>query len=186
MSDLVPIKVKIGLKANGHAKYPDWRKLQIVKDNPDYIPGRTGGGCSWVYDKKYGHAENGPDSPVGMQWGLLFVEETFALQAVAEFPDEVTIISELEAEDFWNNRSRAHLPEFKHDTEELQGLQAELGLKKEVGQDITEVKQRIVKALDPDDSSPGVRRTPGKTLAQAKIDLGISLKKGAMGGIIIS
>jgi hypothetical protein len=31
--EMVPIKIKIGLKANGNAAYPDFNQLQIVKDS---------------------------------------------------------------------------------------------------------------------------------------------------------
>ena len=128
---LVPIKVKIGLRANGHADHPDWYRVPCYASKGAKV-------CmpySWHYDKSSGHAEDTPDSPFGQQFGMLLVTREFADQAKVEFPDLITEMTEAEAKDFWDNKAHAHVPENKVNSEELVGLQTELALHREMGSD---------------------------------------------------
>lgn len=173
--DLVPIKVKIGLKKNGWADYPDWKKIAcyVEKGAKVCMP------YSWHYDKTSGHATDTLDSPFGQQWGMLLVTREFADAAKLEFPTLVTEMTETEAKDFWDNKAYAHLPVNKVDSEELTGLQAELELHKEMGSDqatIDAVKVRIAKALDPDDSASGVRKNKEKYYDDAKTVKGFTME----------
>jgi len=169
--DLVPIKVKIGLRSNGHADHPDWYKLPLAQEMEPATQMSDG----WHYDKKFGHKESGPDSPIGMQWGLLLATPRFAKEAKEIFPDLIIELTEAEAEDFWNTRVTAHIAENKADVNTLQALQVELALRKELGQDVEALKLKIIKALDPDDDEPGLKKNKRKIFTDAKSDLDITI-----------
>lgn len=157
--DLVPIKVKIGLRANGHADHPDWELLPLARSSSvkSHMP------HGWVYDKSCGHQESGPGSPLGMQWGALLVSADFAEQAKSQFPALITELTEAEFETFYNEKSRAHMPTERIDTDRLVGLKAQRDLLIAIEQSTTAIDAEILKALDPDDDTPGVKRQKGKT-----------------------
>ena len=169
--NLVPIKVKIGLRPNGHADHPDWYKLPLAKN----IEPATQMSSGWHYDKTSGHKESSLNSPFGMQWGLLFVTPLFAKEAKEVFPDLITELTEIEAKDFWNNKCTAHIPENKIDVNILQAFQVELSLRKELNQDVIELKTKIIKALDPNDSEPGIKKNKQKMFKDAKQVLDITV-----------
>jgi len=173
MDTLVPLKVKIGLRANGHADHPDWQKLPLAltEDPAQHMV------ISWKYDNTSGHQEETPDSPRGMQWGMIMVTQQFATEALTTFPDLVTVMTEAEAESFWENKHTVDIPENKSNNEVLQALQTELSLKESLEQDTTELKAKIAKAINPDDTEPGVKKNPLKTWTDAKSNLGIEIKK---------
>ena len=182
MNELVAIKVKIGLRPNKHADHPDWHKLPLAKEMDPASQMSDG----WHYDKSCGHADAGADSPVGMQWGLLFVTERFADEALVVFPKLITILDPAEAEDFYDNRCTAHMPENKVDINALQGLQAELSLRESLGAgspymeaEIVALKSKIAKALDPNDNECGLKKNEHKHFCDYKVkkDLGLKDKK---------
>ncbi len=172
--DLVPIKVKIGLRPNGHADHPDWHKLPLAVD----VEPKTQMSNGWHYDKQCGHKESCLDSPFGIQWGMLFVTPVFAKEAKEIFPDLIVELTEVEAENFWNSKVTAHLPENKVDINILQALHIELLLKKELDSNPTTLnilKDKIAKAINPDDIEPGIRKNKQKNFADAKQVLDITL-----------
>lgn len=176
--DLTPIKVKIGLRANGHADHPQWTLLPMIKKQEDEKQYMS---ISWIYDKSCGHTEarienNEWDSPVGMQWGCLLVTDEFAKEAIATFPDLVTEITEVEFEDFYNNKSRSHMSENNCNVDILEGLKLEYDLKLINNEDVTDIKQRIAKAIDPNDSEPGIIKNKDKVWADKKVLIGVSIK----------
>ncbi len=178
--ELVPIKVKIGLRRvrirgtnnfRREADHPDWKQVALPAngehingdgtDPDDYVLG------SWHYDKTSGHQENnGTDSPLGMQWGMRLVTPQFAVNAVAAFPNIISIMTEAEAQDFYDTRCYAHMPEARVEGTMLQDLKAELELREELGEDTSNLRNKIRKALDPDDPEPGMRRQRGKFWTQ--------------------
>ena len=179
--DLVPIKVKIRLRANGHADHPNWTLLPMIHSESEAATCMPYG---WVYDKDCGHKEeriegNAWDSPFGMQWGCLLVTDEFAQEAKATFPSLVTEITEKEFEDFYNTKARAHMSENNYNTEILQGLKLEHDLKAINNEDLIDVKARIAKAVDPEDSSPGIIKNKDKTWSLAKVKLGAKVKSKA-------
>ena len=161
--NLVPLKVKIGLRENGHADHPDWTKLpSIGNDNT-----RAHAPFSWMYDKICGHEEirEGAgtwDSPRGMQWGVFLCKRAFADEALATFPDTITELTEVEFEDFYDNYHKGKAPEFQFDNTVLESLKLERELKITTGVDTANVDVRIAKALDPDDSTLGKVRSINK------------------------
>ncbi len=170
--NLVPIKVKIGLRPNGHADHPDWSKLPLAQTE-DHATHMFHG---WQYDKTSGHQESTSDSPHGMQWGAVLVTQQFATEAVATFPALVSVMTEAEFEIFWDEKVHAHMPAESVNVEALQGLRAERDLLVGLGGDTTEVEGHIIRALDPDDSMPGKRRNLLKTWRDAKVHLGAIIK----------
>lgn len=176
--DLIPIKVKIGLRSNGHADHPQWTLLPMINNEEEqkqHIP------FGWIYDKSCGHAEsrienNSWDSPVGMQWGCLLVTNQFAQEAIATFPHLVTEIDEVEFADFYDKKSRAHMSENDYNIQVLEGLKLEHDLKLINNEDLTEVKQRIAKAVDKNDLSPGIVKNNEKTWTDKKVKLDVTIK----------
>ena len=175
-NELVALKIKIGLKKEG-AKYPNFNSLRIIEEagiDWCYYVDRVGPG--WMYDKKYGHKEEGVDSPKGMQWGVLLVPDEFAQQAIAAFPDDVSIIDETELESFHDSRVTEHLPDTETDDSILNTLKLELEYNKAADIDTTEIRNKIAKALDPDDAEPGVTRNKKKKWIDRKTEENIVIK----------
>lgn len=169
--NLVPIKVKIGLRANGQADHPDWYQLPLAET----VEPATLMSSGWHYDKSCGHKENRVDSPIGMQWGMLLVTPLFAQEALTVFPELVFEMNEVEAEDFWENKHTVQAQENKADTNILQALESELALRTALEQDVTDLKVKIVKALDPNDVEPGLKKNHMKKFVDAKQVLDINV-----------
>jgi len=174
--NLVPIKVKIGLRSNGHADHPDWYKLPLAKEvNP-----ASEMFFGWKYDKTSGHKETSFDSPHGMQWGMVFVTPRFAREAKQIFPELITELTEVEAEVFWNEKAYAHVPENKVDVNLLQALKAEVDLYNAFGLDGgLALQDKVTKALDPNNPKPGIRKNKDKYFQDAKISLGFNVVTSA-------
>ena len=172
----VAIKVKIGLRPNGHADHPLWAILPMVQGG---ITPESQIIVDWKYDKCCGHKEdNGGDSPAGMQWGMVIVTEQFANEALVAYPSTITKMTEAEAKAFWNNKACAHIPKDKVYSKALSDFNAELALKKAVGQNTASLEARIIKALDRnDDSEQGVHKNKGKDFDDAKTHHGFTIKK---------
>jgi len=176
----IPIKVKIGLRPNGHADHPNWLLLPLA----------SGGGnreakealvsdeqiVKWAYDKSSGHDEETVDSPIGVQFGMMVVTQKFADEAVIEFPSLITVLTEGQARIFWETKATAHMPENKLDSDVLQGLKAQRDLMVDLGQNTATLDIVILKALDPDDTEPGVRKGGRKSWNDAKNKLGFGIK----------
>lgn len=173
MKDLVPLKVRIGLKENGHAKYPAFNELQVVKDSGmDWSYYVDMYGDSWKYDSKYGHKEEGPDSPQGMQWGVLLVPQEFADQAVAAFGDVCNVIDEVAIEDFYNTRVTVRLS----DTIIDKGAFEVFEIKEKLGVTLSSEEEIAkAKALDIEDETPGLRKNKDKYWADYKQKAGINI-----------
>jgi len=154
---VVPIKVKVGATLDNRPKFPDWQMLPLAEKKSPVEEMFF----EWMFDKT-GYKENTSDSPYGMQWAIRLVSERFAKQAAEAFPHEIFVLTEEELRKFWNEKITAHLPDQIHDADELVALNARLSLMKLMEEDETEVRERIEKALDPDDLSLGVRKHPFK------------------------
>ncbi|MBT6504446.1 MAG: hypothetical protein HOK67_31625 [Deltaproteobacteria bacterium] len=174
----VGIKVKIGLRANGHADHPNWGLLPMVKGGTTPESQQI---VKWKYDKTSGHDDdNGDDSPVGMQWGMMIVTEQFANEAVATFPPGiVTIMTEAEAEAFWDDKAHTHVSENQMNSQLLSDLNTELQLHINAGSPpstINALKVKAKKALNPNDKEPGIKKHKHKKLADAKGHFGFTIK----------
>jgi len=179
---VVPIRVKIGLRSNGHADHPDWTSLPLAQEpGPGDAEAKVRAHqiVKWKYDKTSGHEDDTPESPRGMQFGMMCVSEQFVTEAEAAFPTLVTRMTEAEAEDFWDNKAHAHLDELRRNIELLNGLKLELDLLIAAGSmpaaRITALKDKIRNAIDPDHIEPGLKRNEMKRWATAKGALGITV-----------
>jgi len=167
----VAIKVRIGLEANGHAAYPDFNRLDaVVRDSMDWsiFVDKHGG---WHYDQVAGHADDDPaeSSPIGTQWGMLVVPEVFADAAVALFPNNVTILNDVDAGTFYDTRGHVRDSAIRENLEILQGIK----VKRDLG--IAEDPQDR-DALDPNHPAAGRRRNKLKTWADFKTNRGITMR----------
>ena len=170
---LVRIRVKIGLRANGHADHPDWSKVPMCFTSDDmrkYCP------QSWLYDKVSGHQTETLDSPIGQQFGYLLGTRAFVDQAIATFPELITELTEAEFETIFNTRVMGHIPENKYDQQVLAGLQIELSLKEAIAQDTTALKVKIAKAIDPEDAEAGIKKNKEKKWSDFKVNKGIEIE----------
>ena len=177
MADLVPIRVKIGLRPNGHADHPNWTQLPLINEDRDvrqYAP------FGWMYDKASGHAEKraaGPwASPIGEQWGCLLVTRAFADEALVALPLIVSEINEQQLQIFYDDLLMQHLPENDYDIQALQGLQLELELTEKLGKSTNALKAKIAKAIDTDnEDEPGIKKNKNKKWADFKVAKGINI-----------
>jgi len=170
---LVPLKVKIGLKnENGHTvhAFPSFNDIAPnLRDNLDwsYFIDQFGG---WHYDKIIGHMEQDAESPTGIWLGMILVPNSFAQEAIKLFPESCQILTELEAEKFYNERAHIREPEVFEDAEVLQAIVAKQRLGIPQNQD-------DINALNPDHPQIGRRRNPNKTWNQYKINRVITIEK---------
>ncbi len=170
--ELVPLKVRIGLKSGGGHDFPNFNALDAsVRDGMDwsYYVDKYGG---WHYDKLSGHQDDDPvdDSPRGTWIGMLLVPEPFATAAVAQFPAVCSVWAESVCETFYNERAHSHEPEIREDKEALQAILAKRALS--IAED-----QGDLDALDPDHPAPGRRRNKLHTFSDFKAQKGLTVKR---------
>ncbi len=169
--ELIPIKVKIGLRPNGHADHPDWSRLPLaLADDP-----ATHMFHGWQYDKTSGHAESTPGSPVGVQFGVILVTARFAVEALATFPTLIEVLTETQLEEFWDDKARGHMPPERVDLDVLNALNVERQLRVGIGQPLPALNARIARALDPNDAHPGKRKDHLRRWADAKLRLDVTI-----------
>jgi len=168
--DLVPLKVKIGLRANGHADHPDFNVLgSTILKGMDWSHYIDKYGMGWHYDKSCGHKEHRAeanaetDSPMGMQWGVLMVPKDFADAAVAQFSSVCFKLTEAELTDWYDNRCHAHESDEKVDKPVLEVIKA----KQDAGIILTAKEEA---ALDVNDPTPGITKNRNKNYVDFKSD----------------
>jgi len=184
---LTGLRVKIGLKSNRQADYPDFGSLPVVQASGgdwSFYVDREGEG--WHYDQTSGHSEDTPGSPVGQQFGLLIIPEQFAIEAVAAFPTVCTRLTETQTEAFYDNRAHVREADNRQDDNALLSLRQELELLKELaaaGDDVTArrnaLRAKLRAAIDPDREEPGIHRNKLKTWIRRKAAHGIVFKEPA-------
>lgn len=185
---LVALKVKIGLRPNGHADHPAFDRLPLFINKPPgawdrYIIDCCGG---WKYDSVSGHAEHDDESPQGQQFGVLFVGRDFAHQAVTMFPDICEVVDEAEATRFYEQRHQAKTQRLNRNPEVLNGIKLEIELQRELlaaakPQDKIKFQRRLDAAIadaeaitDASNSVAGVRANR-KTFVEFKADLDMEI-----------
>lgn len=172
--ELVPLKVKIGLKSEGGKKlhaFPDFNQIDsVLRDNMDwsYFVDKFGG---WHYDQVSGHADDNPadGTPQGNWDGMLCVPNDFAQAAVALFPTQCSTLNETEAEIFYDTRCHIRDAAIKEDVNVLQAIKA----KRDLG--IVE-DQADLDALNPDHPASGRRRNKRKDWVGFKAVEGVTIK----------
>ncbi len=166
---LTAIKVTIGLDGNGH-KYPAFNRLPIVQQSGiDWSYYVDQQGLSWHYDHCCGHKTATPDSPYGVQYGILVIPEDFAAQAVAQFPEVVIRLTEVELAAFYDTHGHGHEPEMIIDNDVL------LGYERIEARDIKLSKDQL-KALDPGDKKPGICKNPRRYWNDYKAEVDVVIR----------
>lgn len=172
MIELVPIKIKVTKDARGMFIYPKFKKtLQFFKDNPDYQA------FPLLYDKKSDCKIETDGSPLGMRWCMKLVPKKFAEEALLVYPDTVFEMTEEEAEEFYNNKAMAHMPENKYDIQILQGLQIELDLREKIGEPTSGLRVKIKAAIDPDNDEPGIKKNKDRKWLELKKNMNLKIIK---------
>jgi hypothetical protein len=174
MPDVVPLRIKITKNADGTLNYPDFKGQLSVFQTPDYRAPEL------YTDRTSDCKSDDAHSPLGQMWGLKLVDQAFAQQALTAFPDRVSVLTEAELVDFWEQRVKARMPVQVRAPEELRAMVDELALRREMGQDdsapeVIALKAEMAKALDPDDPTPGVTKQRDKTWADAKRIMGVTV-----------
>ncbi len=171
--NLVPIKVKIGLRANGHADHPDFNRLaSVVSSGLDWSKYVDKEGLGWHYDKISGHKEETVNSPRGQQFGVLIVPKVFADEAIAEFPTLCTKLDETQLTDFYDNRAHAHEPDELINEGALKVYESI----ESAGGVLTGAQiAKRAKALDPNDAEPGIKKNTRKKWADYKQTVGVTI-----------
>lgn len=173
MAELTPLQVQIGLKVTGGRlfhDFPDFNTLAVViASGLDWSVYVDKEGASWFYDT-CGHADEEPGSPRGTWLGVLLAPDAFATQAVAAFPTLTTILTEAAWEIFYDTKHAKEAPDEDIDVEIVKGLESKTAL----GQPLT---ANQVKALDPADDAPGIRKNKNKAWADFKVRTGITITK---------
>ena len=166
---LVPLQVKIGLKGGNRHAYPDFASLAIVKlsglDWSVYVDQFAGG---WRCDSCCGHSKETPESPLGIQIGLLMVPISFAEQAAAAWPETCRILYAPEAEAFYNQHVGGQQPLYLIDQKTVAAVQA----RKTAG---LVMSAEEAKALDPADPTIGIRFNKMRVFAGWKAENGFAV-----------
>lgn len=182
--DLTGIKVKIGLTDNKH-KYPDFNQLPVVVTSgvnwSHYVDMY---GLGWCYDKVTGHKDHTVDSPFGEWHGCLLVPKQFAAEAISTFPLECSPLTEVEYQDFYDNKAMIRTGENKYDDQALSNIDKEVSNLQKLSDEtpantklkssLDSAKIKMAKALDPADDTPGVRKNDSRYWVDHKAKSGIT------------
>lgn len=170
---MVPIKVKISRGADGRGqavmKWPSFNDLPAeARDGMDWSAFIDSRGIGWFYDK-VANIGKGDDE----ECACTMVPRAFADAAVAKFPDQVAIISEDDFADFHDGRSCCYEPDELVDEKVLSAMLLRKQLEDAglLPMPTLEALSKRVRALDPDDPMPGIRRNPVRTWAGRKKSL---------------
>ena len=174
MKELVPIRIRLGSNTSMDGTmpitYPKFNKLDPqLRGNMDwtYFIDRAGAGMHYSRHK-------GPHGKAEYCWTL--VPKSFAEAAVKTFA-EVTIRTEEEWEDFYDNDCKATDPTESLDNDALQGILARVQLEK-LGAAPSPSKEILAlrkECLDPDGRLAGICKNHRKTWKLAKVLLDITI-----------
>jgi hypothetical protein len=73
----------------------------------------------------------------------------------------------------------AHLSENSYNMQELEGLKLEYDLRMVNAGNVTALKAKIAKAVDPTDSAPGIIKNTGRKWADKKVTIDVTIKTEA-------
>lgn len=182
--DLTGLKVKIGLEGKHH-KFPPFNDLPIVQDSGiDWAYWVDMHGMGWCYDKVTGHKDHTTESPFGEWHGCLLVPQQFVTEALAEFPSVCSAMTEVEYQDFYDNKAMVRLPENTYDEQAVASIDREVVHLQELSDAeagnqskkdaVTAAKAKRSKALDPDDDTPGMRKNHKRYWVDHKAKSGVT------------
>jgi len=165
--NFVPIKVILKRKPGGNlVDWPDFNRIsEHIRQGMKWSHYIDVIGISWHYNK----VENlGTGADNGEACSCVPLD--FAEEAVKLFPDRVSTMTELEFQDFYDNKAHAHEPDEHMDLEILKGIQ----LKKSLGIALTTNQE---KAIDPNTEVRGIRKNKQKKWSDAKPNFKIKIHK---------
>lgn len=182
--NLTGIKVKIGLSGGTH-DFPNFNTLPVViASGIDWAYYVDMYGTGWVYDKITGHSDETIESPMGIWFGCLLIPQQFATEAIAAFPLLCTALTEVEYQDFYDNKAMVRLPENLYDETAVASSDREVRNLDEISAaDPSDVPKRDAadaarvrrgRALDPADETPGLRKNHKRYWVDHKLKSGIT------------
>jgi len=187
--ELVPIRVRIKrgvVDGQKQAIYPNFNLIDhaIRKGLPwsVYIDVE---GIGWEYDKVNNIGK-------GDEFGtcVTCVPEDFAVASASLFPDDVTIMTELEYKEFYEGRVTMDEPDEVIDNQVVDGIIKRLQLNSLLSQqEKTEIKykpgltEREKIALDPSNDVLGIRKNKRKRWLDRKASLGLKIKQNLSDGV---
>ena len=184
--ELTAIQVRIGLRPEGGALYPDFNQLPVVQaSRRDWTVYVDQEGLGWHYDHTSGHGQDDPPrSPRGIQLGMLVIPEQFAIEAIAQFPTQCSRLTEAQATTFHDDKSQIRMADEDLNAEILNSLRQERELLRDLaaaGDDVTtqvtELQAKTRRALNPDDIEPGKIRNRNRRWATRKTFLNFTYKE---------
>ncbi len=174
--DLVALRFNAGLHTKedkgkghsiGHAKYPDFNQVsETTRKGMDWAQYIDAYGIGMQYDKACGHKEEG-ETPFGQQCCVVAVPQDFATEALTLLPGELTQLTPVEFEAFYNDKAHAHEPTEHVDKDALDAITA----KEAVGLSVPEMDD----ALDPNKEARGIRKNHRKVWADFKVKVGVNI-----------
>ncbi len=151
----------------GHAKYPDFNKVSLgTRKNMDWCTYIDAFGIGMQYDKACGHKEEG-DTPYGEQCCVIAVPQDFATEALVVLPGELTQLTPVEFEAFYNDKAHAHESAEHVDKDVLDAIK----VKEDLGLAVPEK----VDAVDSTKDTPGIRKNHNKVFADFKKKSGVEI-----------
>lgn len=178
--ELVPLKIKTtkwtehtkdnsGDHYPGEIRYPDFNQISADKrQHMDWSQFIANFG-EMVTDRVSGHDQEDAESPRGVWWIMCLVPEDFALEAESLFPQLVEIVSQADAQTFYETRATINEPDEKVDVEVLQAIK----LKQDLNIPLTATDND---AINPDKETPGVVKNKRKKMADYIATKGITIK----------
>ncbi len=172
--DLVALKFNVGLHTVetenhkiGRAKYPDFNQVSfVIRKGMDWSVYIDAFGIGMQYDKVCGHKEEG-DTLFGQQCCVIAVPQDFATEALALFPGDLTQLTPVEFEAFYNDKAHAHEPVEHVDEDVLKAIKAK--------EDLAIAVPEKADALNPNTETRGIRKNHRKTWSDFKIKAGVNI-----------
>lgn len=162
MRILVPIEVKIGrglVNGKVQAIYPNFNKIdKVIRKGLDWSYYFDVEGIGWHYDMT---DKLGEGVDPNLQFGVTCIPKDFALASVLLFPTNVSILTEVQFEDFYDNKSHINDQINIIDIDAIQSIKIKRDLGKKEDKDDKD-------ALDPDNDRPGIRKNYNKTWSLKK------------------
>ena len=170
MANLVALKFESGIRTvddlkkghkKGQAEYPDLNQVSdVARKGLDWSAYLDVYGIGMQYDKTCGHKEHTVESPIGKQCCVIAVEQDFASEALALFPDRFIQLTPAEFESFYNTKAHAHEPDEHVDKDAIEAIEA----KERLGLAVPEK----IDAINPKSTTRGIRENKEKTWARKK------------------
>lgn len=151
----------------GHAKYPDFNQVSLeTRKGMDWSKYIDAFGIGMQYDKACGHKEDG-DTPFGEQCCVVAVPQDFATEALGLFPGELTQLTPVEFEAFYNDKSHAHDQVDHIDKDVLDAIKAK--------EDLSIAVPEKTNAINRNHPDRGIRKNHNKVWSDFKVKAGVNI-----------